>query len=653
MRGVAALVFALALVWAEPLAVVSAEQPPAARSPRNASYRLDATLDVNARRLTGSGTLTWRNITSNPATELRFHLYWNAWRDDDSSWMREQGFGRNGSLLRRPESDRAAIDLSSLIVKRPSGTEDVLARATFVAPDDGNSNDRTVLAVPLSRPVAPGETIDIDLAWQSRIPRTFARTGVLDRYYFIAHWFPKIGVFEDAGWNAHQFHAATEFFSDFGVYDVRLTVPAGWPVGATGRATGQQEHGDTTTHRFVAEDVHDFAWTTSPDFIESTERFTEPGLPPVDMRLLLQPEHRGQESRHFNSARVALKLFGTWAGAYPYPQLTIVDPVTIVNADSQGESTDGMEYPTLISAGTYWLAPWRGDDPEQVMIHEVGHQFFHTVVATNEFEHAWMDEGITTYLTAKATDEAMRGRFVMVGRYFGGLVVWPYADAPWVREVHGNRLAAYRASPNRDVPASPTWRYWPGTASTTTYAATSVWLETLERLLGWETMRNALATYYSRGAFRHPTPDEFMTTVSTVSGRDLGWFFDAVYRSSATFDYSVGEVLNRDTGNGPEATVVVRRLADGVFPVDVRVDFADGTHAVERWDGRDPWRTFTYGGRRITRVYVDPDRVLQLDLNETNNSWVAQPRRAEAARKWATHWLLWLEHTLMTYAFFV
>ncbi|RPH59554.1 MAG: M1 family peptidase, partial [Burkholderiales bacterium] len=185
-----------------------------------------------------------------------------------------------------------------------------------------------MLSVPLDRPVAPGETIEIEMAWTSRVPRTFARTGRIGDYYFIAQWFPKIGVLEDAGWNCHQFHAATEFFADFGVYDVSLTVPAGWVVGATGvlaSPPAQATSSATTTHRFRADDVHDFAWTSSPDFLERTERFEEPGLGAVEMRLLLQPEHADQADRHFSATRAALKYYGSWFGAYPYRQITVVD----------------------------------------------------------------------------------------------------------------------------------------------------------------------------------------------------------------------------------------------------------------------------------------------------------------------------------------
>ena len=309
-----------------------------------------AILDPAARTLTGSGRLTWRNLSRQRVTELRFHLYWNAWRDAKSSFMRTlQLTGDTQVQARRPE-DWASIDVTKLAV---AGGADLLGGARFIAPDDNNPDDRTVLLVPLERPVAPGETIEVDFAWTSHVPRTFARTGAIGQYFFIAQWFPKIGVFEDTGWQCRQFHATTEFFADFGVYDVSVTVPTGWLLGATGRERSRTDRGNgTTTHRYVEADVHDFAWTTGPNFVERLERFESPGLPPVDIRLLLQAEHVDQAQRHLDATRAALKYYGLWFGPYPYGHVTVVDPVTIFNPASQGGSTGGMEYPTLFTAGT-------------------------------------------------------------------------------------------------------------------------------------------------------------------------------------------------------------------------------------------------------------------------------------------------------------
>jgi hypothetical protein len=559
------------------------------------------------------------------------------------------------------------IDITSLRVIGSSGTPaDLTSQLRFVAPDDGNADDRTVVEVPMPSPVAPGETVNLQVAWSSRVPRTFARTGMIGNFYFLAQWFPKLGVLQEGGWNAHQFHAATEFFSDFGVYDVRLTVPAGWIVGASGRERGRRDEGDgTVTHHYQAEDVHDFAWTTSPDYIERTARFEHATLPAVAMRLLLQPEHAGQAERHFDATRAALKYYGEWYGPYPYGYITVIDPAWQSGAG-------GMEYPTLFTAGTRWLAPRRFAQPEGVTVHEAGHQFWYGIVASNEFEHAWMDEGFNTFSTARTLEQFFQSYYTE--RFFGGFIPWVFDDLALPRATEGNRLPAFRPAARADAQSTPTWRYWPATASAITYNKTSLWLHTLERMLGWETLQRILSTYFARWAFRHPGPDDFFAVANEVSGRDLTWFFDQVYRSANAFDYGIqtfrseqisdsgyfGEAENRAysaaarPGNTYRTTVVVRRHAEGIFPVDVRVVFENGEEQRWRWDGRDTWKLFEVERPvRARSAQVDPERVLLLDLNYTNNSASLEPRADAAARKWSLAWLIWLQDQLLTCGFFI
>jgi hypothetical protein len=506
------------------------------------------------------------------------------------------------------------------------------------------------------------------VAWRSQVPRTFSRTGAVGDYFFLAHWFPKLGVFEGDGWVARQFFANTEFYADFGNYDVRLTVPRGWVVGATGRQVSRTDTDPgTTIHRYAQDDVHDFAWTTSPDFLEETARFEHPTLPPVTMRLLLQPEHRGQADRHFQATAAALKYYGEWFGAYPYPQITIVDP-------AWQSGSGGMEYPTLFTAGTRWLAPRGTTTPEGVTVHEAGHQFWYGIVANNEVTSAWMDEGLNTFAEARVLEAAFSPDF-HVQRYFGGFIPWQYRDIRLSRATDGNLLNDYRPAARRDAPSTPSYLYWPGTHAEITYAKTALWLHTLERMLGWERFRPALTTYFHRFRFKHPTPDDFFTTVSQETGEDLGWFFEEAYGSSNVFDYAAERLESMPVGlrgfvesapgappefqettdpNRFRTTVVVRRIGEARFPVDVLVTFEDGDQVRERWDGQARWQSYFYErSSRAVSVQVDPDRVLLLDVDYTNNSITLRPKSAAAADRWTLKWVVWLQDLLMNYAFFV
>ena len=635
------------------------------RSPRNANYDIDVQLDHAARTLTGRETIRWRNISAHPTDELQFHLYWNAWRNLESTWLRERQLA--GNLTSRRDDAWSSIDVTRLRVRKMDIADgstgewmDLTKQQRFIAPDDGNAADRTVMASELPWEVLPGETVEIDVEWDAAVPRPFARTGYRNDYYFIAQWFPKIGVLEDSGWNTHQFHAATEFYSDYGLYDVRITVPERFVVGASGREVERMENADgTVTHRYGAEDIHDFAWTTSPHFLEDTRAFEHPTLPRVNMRLLLQPEHAGQESRHFDATAAALKYYGEWFGAYPYDHITIIDP-------AYRSGSGGMEYPTLFTSGSRWLAPERVAQPERVTIHEAGHQFWYGIVGSNEFEHAWMDEGINTFSEARTTDEAGFANH-LTARFFGGFVPWVLDDVSFERATDGNRLSGYRRSAEADTPSTPSFRYWPGTATGITYNKTALWLHTLERRLGWPVLQRILSTYFDRWKFRHPQPADFFAVVNEVSGRDMTWFFDQVHRGSNTFDYGVQRftstqvrpVRDADTDEVPAAIlyrtlVVVQRLGEAVFPVDVVTTLRDGERITERWDGRDRRAIYTYERpSQALSVQVDPERVLLLDVDYTNNSATLEPRAGEAGLKWSLMWLAWLQDLMLTYAFFV
>jgi hypothetical protein len=630
-----------------------ASGPP--RAPRIASYSIDATLDHAARTITGSQVVTWTNATAKAADTLRFHLYYNAWRDANSTWMRERSLSRTPPPHMR-EEDRGWIEVTSIqLVTDPANPRDLTKRLRFISPDDDNPDDRTVAEIPLEAPVAPGATIEVRMSWTSRVPRPFARTGAVGSYYFIAHWFPKIGVLEDGGWNCHQFHASTEFFSDFGSYDVRLTLPRGWIAGATGVERERQDQPDgTTRHRYVQADVHDFTWTASPDYLVRTETFVHPTLPPVAMRLLLQPEHAGQEARHFESTRAALRYYGEWFGAYPYGHITIVDPAWQSGAG-------GMEYPTIFTAGTRWLAPARSAEPEAVTVHEAGHQFWHGIVASNEFEHAWLDEGLNTFSESRVLDVSF-GDDRLVMRYFGGFVPWVLDDFRLTRRAESYSAAAYRHAIGRggDTPSLPSWQYSPRTAVATTYHRTALWLHTLEKMLGWETLQRILSTYFQRWSYRHPKPEDFFAIANEVSGRDLTWFFDHVHRRSHDFDYGI-ETFRTNRREGPagsgamyRSTVVVRRYGEGTFPVAVKLTLDNGEDVRWDWDGRERWKLFEIDKpTRARRVEVDPDRVLMLDVHRTNNSAAIEPDGPRAARRWSLVWLIWLQDQLLTYGGFV
>ncbi|HXY41415.1 MAG TPA: M1 family metallopeptidase, partial [Vicinamibacteria bacterium] len=363
-------------------------------SPRNASYTIEARLDPDKHTIAGSLVLDWRNTSEVALSSFPFHLYWNAFRNNLSTTARGEGRRRR---FEPGEDERRFGWIEVRSIRRVDGAEEDLGPTRLYLHEDGDAFDRTVMEVRSARPVAPGASARFRIEWDALEPYGDpGRAGWVHDYNFVAQWFPKVGVVWHGAWNAHPFYPTTEFFSDFGVYDVRLTLPRDFVVGATGRLQESKDNPDgTRTLRFVQEDVHDFAWTASRRFRERRGRFEDLGYPPVEIRLLVQPEHEHLAARYVEATKVALRDYGAWAAPYPYPQITVVDP-------AWGSASGGMEYPTLFTGGASILAPRELQSPEGVTVHEAGHQFWYGLVANNEFEEAWLDEGFNTYMTSKA-----------------------------------------------------------------------------------------------------------------------------------------------------------------------------------------------------------------------------------------------------------
>ena len=455
------------------------------------------------------------------------------------------------------------------------------------------------------------------------MPRTFARTGAIGNFFFIAQWFPKLGVLQDGGWNCHQFHAGTEFFSDYGVYDVSLTVPAGWPLGATGVQRERRDNADgTTTHRYYQEDVHDFAWTTSPDYLERTARFEHPTLPPVEMRLLLQPEHAGQAERHFDATRTTLKYYGEWFGAYPYGHITIVDP-------AYQSGAGGMEYPTLFTAGTRWLAPARRHHAGRrhrprsrppVLVRHRRQQRVRGCVDGRGVQHLLDRARDRAGLRSELPGAALLRRVRAVG--VQGHRAQPRDRRQPSRRAIGATRRATRSRRRR-------YRYFPVDRRQHHLQQDRAVAEHDGALAR---MADAAARHVD--AFRRAGSSSIRgRTISsrsrtTSAGRDLGWFFDQVYRSSNVFDYGVQDLKSARDGDAvPHDASIVRRYGEAIFPVDVLVTFANGERVIEHWDGKDRWKLYTYDRPApALSAQVDPNRVLLLDINYTNNSRTLEPQ---------------------------
>ena len=623
-----ALGAARAQTWEQavnPAAVYSADGKPL--SQRVVHYTIEAKYNEKAHTLDATETLVYRNLTGRPLDTFPFHMYLNGFQPQ-STWVRE--LHRDAPDYAWEEKYRGAVNIQQMTVE---GMGDLTGQLQFIHPDDDNADDRSVVEVKLPKPVPPGASVTFHIKFYDVFPEVVARTGYMHDFVMGAQWFPKVGVWWHGGWNCHQFHLNTEFFGDFGVYDVQLTLPQNYVTGASGIEVGSRNHPDgTRTLTWHGEDIHDFAWTASPRFVVAEATF--PGSAgPVKMRALVLRPHAAQTQRYLTALRQAMYYFDHWFGPYPYKQITLVDP----DPDSRA---GGMEYPTLFTADTTWWMPRGLLEPEVVTVHEYGHQYWYGMVATNEFEEAWLDEGINQYSETSIMDE-------LYGPDRSLLDLWGATAGDTELFAH----TFYARSPDTDPITRKAWQFMTGGAyGNVTYGKTASVLHTLDGMLGKETMRRALHTYFLRYRFTHPTGEDFLKTVEEVSGRkDLRPFFDQAVYGTQVLDYEVLSVSSSPVdwwkpGGGLGGVwrnqVLVHRKGDFLFPVTVEVRFDDGQVVRENWDGKDRWVRYTYDQKaKVVSAEVDPDHLIDLDRDLFNNSRTAKPD-ATAARKLHNYWLL-------------
>ncbi len=231
----ALLVFAVGLLCC---AAAIAQSPFAPKvsgplSQRVVAYQIDAKYDPAKHTVDATETLTYHNLTGQPLDRFPFHLYLNAFQPK-STWMHEahrDGNFRTSSLDKWKPEDYGSNEVTSFEVV---GMGDLTKQMKFISPDDGNPDDKTVFEVKLPRPVAPGQDVQFKIKFKATFPEVIARTGYKRTFLLAGQWFPKVGVWWHGAWNCHQFHAMTEFFADFGTYDVKITLPKNYVIGATG-----------------------------------------------------------------------------------------------------------------------------------------------------------------------------------------------------------------------------------------------------------------------------------------------------------------------------------------------------------------------------------------------------------------------------------
>lgn len=614
-------------------------------SQRVVHYEIDAKYDATKHIIDATEVLTYHNLTGQALDHFPFHLYQNAFQPD-ATWVREakRDGSRDTAYDKWEDKQYGSEEIKSIEVV---GQGDLTSQLQYIAPDDGNKDDKTVVDLRVPKPIAPGAYVQFKIAFHEQMPETQARSGWKRDFLLGGQWFPKVGVWWNGAWNCHQYHATTEFFADFGVYDVKLTVPQYEVIGASGIEVSNVNNADNTkTVTYHGDDIHDFAWTVSPRY-KVRESVYQSQMGPIKLRFLMQPAHWDQAERHERITTESIDRFEKWYGPYPYKTLTVVD----TEPDSAAE---GMEYPTFITGGTSWFMPAGLYLPELVVEHEFGHQYWYGMVATNEFEDAWMDEGINSYTEVKVLDSILGKNTSMLN--FAGITLG---------EREGQRMT-YTGSADRDAMAQKAYEYYSSNSySGVTYGKTASVLLTLEGIIGEDTMAKAMRAYFMKYRFTHPVKEDFLKTIEEVSGKDLRWYFNQAVYGSQVLDYSVSKIdsypLNwysekkdasdkkKDKDTVYQSFVTLQRKEDFRMPVEVEIVFDNGEKIREHWDGQSRWTRFSYQKKaKVVSAEIDPDHKIQLDRNNFNNSFVVDAN-TKPTYKLSNYWLFatqWLSQAI-------
>lgn len=646
-------------------------------SDRVTSYTIEATLHPDKHTVDASEVMTWRNRSNRPVDKIYLHMYLNAFEGPGSTFFTERrmfsgsGHSRGAAKLKKGEWGYVRLN------KVQQGGQDVKWR--FVQPDGGPKTDHSVVEFDLPQAVPVHGTLTLNIDFHDKLPRVVERTGWFGKFHLVAQWFPKIAVLELPGergakhvrWNAHEFHYHSEFYADYGNYDMKLTVPKGYTVGAVGHQVGKPvAKGDQVTYHYQQTDVEDFAWVAAPGYKVIHTTWTGPGSPKVDVKVIYPPEYPAVAKPIMKATTDALTYFSDTLGPYPYKTVTAVVPP--YNAGEAG----GMEYPTFFTAENgkeYTPGTMSQYMIDFVTIHEFGHGYFMGILGSNEFEEPMLDEGMNEYWDQRMLSDRHQDIYPVtplmktLGIEFG--------VSPFAFERASGVLGINFPSDSLD---SNSWDRMSNSSYGSVYSRTASTMRTIENLVGHKVMGKAMKLYYERWKFRHPSAADLRDALADGTGKPklIDQIFASQVYGTRRVDASVytvdsaeevpraGTVVkdgkrvtitrkevakqikdarkawkksHKDAKHGgpyPWQTIVTVRRTGAPVPRTLKVTFADGSSKTVQWNDFSRWKRYTFNQpTKAVSAELDPDNKVLLDANILNNSYAVKADPS-ASRRW-------------------
>ncbi len=541
-------------------------------------YDIAVTLDDAAHTLTGTTTVEYTNNSPDALKEIYFHLWANAYAGNETAFSEQKLRSGSSKFYFATQEQFGSFTEIDFKTGGQSLSWSLLRDSTDIA------------LVKLVQPLKTGEKITIAVPFTMDIPDSFSRLGHVGQSYQMTQWYPKPAVYDKDGWQAMPYLDQGEFYSEFGSFSVEITLPQNYVVGATGvlqteserdflqkkiaetdayfaeyekemtKTSGQlrrkQAEADTfppssdrmKTILYTAEKVHDFAWFADKRFKVRKSTVELSNGKKVDTYVMFSKveEHLWKSAVDYVDRSV--KFYSEHVGNYPYPQMTAVQ-----SALSAG---GGMEYPMITVIGLAGDAKALDD----VITHEVGHNWFYGILATNERIHPWMDEGMNSYYEIRYMREYYDGnRFELSD---AGIPKFILNNTPYDAEQLGliYQKCKHRAqAPDTDSDLLTGINYGLGA-----YSKPAIALRQAELWLGTETFDKAMQAYYEKYKFKHPTPADFRRTMEAETGKDWSWFTDGFMFSTKTQNYRITSVTQSE--NGEEYVVKIKNKGKVAAP---------------------------------------------------------------------------------------
>lgn len=510
------------------------------------AYKISVSLNDVRHELTGFETLIYTNNSPTTLTEIYFHLYPNAYKNNSTAMAKEFLGDGNLSFQNAHDSLRGFIDRLDFKINNTT--------AKFETYD----NNIDIGKLTLNEPLQTGQSIEITTPFHVKIPDArFSRMGHSGQAYYISQWYPKPAVFDKTGWHVMPYLSQGEFYGEFGSFQVQITIPENYVVGASGDLQEQSEinflnfkneqtrkiksyekdlsypasSAQTKTITYKIDSAHDFAWFADKRFHVLKSQIELPNSQRKVTTYALftnsEPHLWKQANEYINNA---VYFYSKWNGDYPYNVCTAVDGVIVAGG--------GMEYPTITvinKCGSAFIL-------EDVIVHEVGHNWFYGVLGTNEREFAWMDEGINSFNEQRyfyANANAEKGNVLAGTLPFSSIIGLKSLNPKQSTMQEAMLSVSYRNNQPLSTPAKDftTLNY-----GLNVYAYTAVLFEYLKSSLGDSVFDLCMRQYFNDWKFKHPYPEDLQKAFETKTGKDFNWFFNDLIKTDKRIDYSITNV---------------------------------------------------------------------------------------------------------------